>query len=152
MKIGDKSTLKRLLLIPFLFLLGLWHILIFADFTFPLLLPGFNPDFIRPVFNSLCHQIPEKMITAGDRASCVCARCSGIYAGIFIGALVCLIAAPYLKNSLEGLKKLFLIFSVIMLFDVIADDLSLYQYSHFFSFLTGIIWGQLVQMIIFVGI
>lgn len=39
-------------------------------------------------FHAVCHQIPERSFHVGGHALAVCARCTGIYAGFVLGALL----------------------------------------------------------------
>ena len=39
-------------------------------------------------FHAVCHQIPERSFHVGEHALAVCARCTGIYAGVVLGALL----------------------------------------------------------------
>ena len=49
------------------------------------LVAWFEWNWAREVFSHICHQKSDRCITVGGAALAVCARCLGIYMGIFLG-------------------------------------------------------------------
>jgi uncharacterized membrane protein len=43
---------------------------------------------VRIFFSPICHQIPERSFFINGHPLAVCARCTGIYAGFFLGLLI----------------------------------------------------------------
>lgn len=142
---------RKLLISLFLTLYTLWMLLIYSDFLIKPYYPGFSSDLFRIFTKSVCHSDPNKLITFSGSSTLVCSRCTGIYTGIYIASFLLLIFKPY-KFVREHYFRIFWIITLLMIFDVFADDLRLYQYSHIFSLCIGIMWGVTVQFIIFADI
>ncbi len=45
-------------------------------------------DVIRAFLGHLCHQLPERSLAAGSEPMWLCARCTGLYAGVLAAAVV----------------------------------------------------------------
>ena len=49
-------------------------------------------DDLSPLLNQVlgfyCHRMPERMLHCGEASSILCARCTGIYTGVFVGAVI----------------------------------------------------------------
>lgn len=74
----------------------------------------------------------------------VCARCTGIYFGAMITAILNL-----LPVSVSISKRLLFYSAIPMLVDVILIHLGVYQYNKVISFITGNIFGASVFIFIF---
>lgn len=127
----------------------IWLLIVFSDFFLPSILPGFQNNLFRMAAKSVCHASPDKLISDGSGSTLVCARCTGIYTGVFAAALTALILSSAIKIKSKYFRNAFWIVTSVMIFDVFADDFGLYRYSHFFSFIIGLLWGLIVQFIIF---
>ncbi len=74
----------------------------------------------------------------------VCARCSGIYFGAMIAALLNLLPVSV------TISKRFLFYAAIpMLIDIILFNSGVYEYNKVISFITGNIFGATVFIFIF---
>lgn len=90
------------------------------------------------MFGIICHQNPERSYFIREHQMPVCARCFGIYAGIFIGLLI----YPFFKktdNTVMPKIKYFILFSIPILFDGMSQILRLYPSPHYVRLITGIL-------------
>lgn len=121
------------------FLLMIWCAGIFIEWLVNLdghlliLLP-----FLRKTYSLVCHQEKLKLISYGTAETLTCARCTGIYVGLFIVSFAFLFYAPNLKLKI---KYLF-IAALPMLFDVALSTFKFYQYSRTIAFVTGYLLGS----------
>lgn len=100
--------------------------------------------FLQLVYSPVCHQQNAKTIELNGAKLLVCARCSGIYFGIFLFSIAALLFSPKVKNGLYLLISA----AVFMLFDVTSTTFGFYDYSKLLSFSTGFILG--VSLLIFI--
>ena len=98
---------------------------------------------INKIYSTVCHQENFKCISYEGHRMFVCARCTGIYFGAFIAAIVEL---RFIFPELP-LKLLFLS-STPLLLDVIFSTTGVYEYSQIFAFITGIIFGFVIYLFI----
>ncbi|MBS4033751.1 MAG: DUF2085 domain-containing protein [Ignavibacterium sp.] len=92
-------------------------------------------------YSTICHQSQIKSISCNNDFLFVCSRCLGIY----IGALVLSASLLFFKKKYFQLKLLPLIISIIPVFlDVMFVKISIYDYSHTISFITGLLFGSTV--------
>jgi uncharacterized membrane protein len=104
--------------------------------------------FMNKFYSLVCHQDPAKSFFINGYKLEVCARCTGIYFGGLLFAILSLfIPIPVLKN-----KKLLLTAIVPMLADVILYSIGVYSYSKSIAFITGFILGSVCILYIFVSI
>ena len=114
--------------------------------------PRFHPlgTMLYAFFSPLCHQIDSRSFHVFGEPLAVCARCSSIYFGFFLGAL----AYPAAGRILRGLRAgpLFLLSAVApMILDVLLEALGLYESSNVLHALTGAWFGVLLPFIIVPG-
>ncbi len=129
----------------FIFLLLFWSV----GFLFPVLSPSFTG---KPIVNQLlnynysivCHQSESSEITFGSKHFLVCARCTGIYVGALLIAIMMLFNVLKLNLSLLPL----FIFSAPLVIDAFAVRLNIYVYSKTIAFLTGLLFGAIVLIYI----
>lgn len=142
--LNDKILLRRLLLrLVIFFFAAIWFLGIISPcFNFDLT-NAFYP-FQNQIYSTVCHQNAQKSFSYNEFSFLVCARCTGIYAGALISALVIIF---YLKQFLFSTKYLIL-FSIPMLFDVILFNFGAYNYIHSLSAITGLLFGSTVFLYI----
>lgn len=99
----------------------------------------------KTLFSSLCHQLPEKSYHCNSMPLLVCARCTGIYAGLFFASLLFLLFA-----QIHSKKMLYLFFAALLLIiaDAALSTLNVYSYSKTIATLTGFFTGFTGMMII----
>ncbi|MCS7013525.1 MAG: DUF2085 domain-containing protein [Chloroherpetonaceae bacterium] len=89
------------------------------------------------VFHSVCHQIGERCFYIGEKPMALCVRCTGIYAGIAVGAWL---YAPHKKQRRRWLLGLLAACAVLGI-DVSAEAMGLYHNFKAWRFITGLFFG-----------
>lgn len=135
-----QSTL--LIRISFLSILAIWIIGFLATILFRIDNPVTNFLLIKS-YSNLCHQENEKCIVLINQLMLVCARCAGIYLGTFITGLISLF-----KKSNEISFNKVIIMSLPMFLDVFFSTIGIYKYSQTLAFITGLVFGSMIYMII----
>ena len=124
-----------------LVLLLLWVVGIFFELLLPVF-PAFAyiHPFLNLTYSHVCHQQPEKLISFEFGHSLTCARCTGIYLGSFVSAVLLL----FVKIKQNISYKLFSIAIVLILIDIIMYSIGVYHYSKIIALLTGMFLGSIV--------
>ena len=115
-------------------------------FLAPILFQAYNPVYqylLDRFYSTMCHQDAEKCILIKNESMLVCARCAGIYIGAFIRGLVSLIRKQF-KINLSTI----IIMALPLLADVFLTATGIYVYSQIRAFITGLIFGSMVYIII----
>lgn len=100
--------------------------------------------FQKQLFSTVCHQSAAKSFICNDLPFLVCARCTGIYAGALVSAVMLMI-----YNKLFILKTNYMmILSAPMLLDVILVNIGVYNYNKSLSAFTGFLFGSAVFLYI----
>jgi uncharacterized membrane protein len=89
---------------------------------------------VRAPFALLCHQIAERSVRIAGEPMSLCARCSGIFAGIFTGSLI---ALALRFRRIPG--ALAITFSIPLLIDGITQASGLRESFNGLRFATGIV-------------
>ena len=100
-------------------------------------LHAFYP-FLKISYGRVCHQAPFKSFSVNGWQFLVCARCTGIYLGAFLGML--LFTPPIAKYILSGYKY-FVAFSLLMLLDAVTNNFIFTEYNKTTAFLTGYLFS-----------
>lgn len=124
----------------FAFLIFLWIFLItLAPVAEAANLTGVsNP--IYKFFSYLCHQNSSRSFHFGENALAVCARCFGVYFGLFFGFVV----YPFLRpiEETDPLPRFWLFLALIpMAIDWLLGVFEIWENTHLSRFLTGAITG-----------
>lgn len=104
--------------------------------------------FVKKGFSLLCHQDEEKIINLYGIHSLVCARCTGIYLGMFLTSIY-IIFKPVTKT--RG-ASFFLILTLPMILDVVLVNLGFYNYSKYSAVITGLLFGSVVFVYFYNGL
>jgi len=94
---------------------------------------------LKKIYSSFCHQDQEKTIHLGEYFL-VCARCSGIYFGAALTALISIFI--FLNKEIHLNVRTGIILTLPMLCDVVLFNIGIYSYSITAAFTTGIIFGS----------
>lgn len=96
-------------------------------------------------YSPICHQFDSHSIHLFDHKLAVCARCSSIYFGFFIGGL----ALPLIKRyRVRSNIKLWIIASVPMVIDVALDMMGIHYATLLSRIYTGFVFGTAAAIIL----
>ncbi len=88
----------------------------------------------------ICHQIPARSYFLENQPFAVCARCFGIYFGLFVGFVLYPFLRPVEKN--ESFPRVWLFLAMIpMAIDWSLGYFEIWENTHLSRFLTGLILG-----------
>ncbi len=102
-------------------------------------------------FHYVCHQIPARSFYFEGHPLAVCARCTGIYAGVAAGVIV----YPLVRRvcRIETPRRLWLLLALVpMVIDFSLTFLSLWQNTHLSRFITGALFGATASLYIVPGL
>lgn len=140
---NDQISQQKLLRFGFLFFTAIWFLGIIS--------PCFNNDltnafypFQKQIYSTVCHQNINKSFNYNNVPFLVCARCTGIYTGALISALVIIF---YSKQFVFKTYYLIML-AAPMLLDVILLSFGVYNYIHSLSAITGLLFGSSVFLYI----
>jgi uncharacterized membrane protein len=112
------------------------------------------PAFAAPIykaFSLVCHQIPERSFHLGGHKFGVCSRCSGLYVGFAVAALVYPLARS-LKRT-DTASRLWLILAALPLgLDFALTYFSIWQNNHLSRFSTGALLSSVAVFYIMPGL
>jgi uncharacterized membrane protein len=129
--------------------IAFWLSGIFVEFIIPLFPPlAFVYPFLHGIYSNVCHQQSSKLIEYADYHTLVCARCTGIYLGGFISSFALL----FVKSIKITDSKIILLAALPMLIDVLLYSSGLYAYSKTIAFITGILFGSVGIVYIYLGL
>lgn len=111
--------------------------------------PGFDLitslyPFQKQLYSTVCHQNTNKSFICNGVPFLVCARCTGIYTGTIISALILM---GFSKNFVFKTKYL-IIMAAPLLLDVIFLTFNFYSYNKYLSSFTGLLFGSSVFLYI----
>jgi len=106
---------------------------------------------IEKIGFSVCHQLPAKSLNIGGIYLPICARCSGIYIGFFIAALILFIMFRKKESNLPPIYILVIL--CLFIFSTVVDGILSY-FGHFetnnnIRFITGFLCGSSIMAIIY---
>jgi uncharacterized membrane protein len=120
----------------------------------PLLLAGgheFLAQTIYQSFSRVCHQIPERSFHIAGHSFAVCARCTGLYAGVAAGVL----CYPLVRSllSTETPARLWLLIAAAPLaLDFSLGFFGIWSNTHLSRFVTGALLGAVSAFYIVPGL
>ena len=103
----------------------------------------FLSSILYKVYSPICHQLPERSFFIFNHKMAVCARCFGIYTGIFLALLI----YPLVKklDDFKTPNKIYLILSLTpMAIDGITQYIGLRESFNTLRFLTGFLAGFVI--------
>ncbi|WP_456471767.1 DUF2085 domain-containing protein [Methanocaldococcus sp.] len=103
----------------------------------------FLSSILYKVYSPICHQLPERSFFIFNHKMAVCARCFGIYTGIFLALLI----YPLVKrlDNFKTPNKIYLILSLTpMAIDRITQYIGLRESFNTLRFLTGFLAGFVI--------
>ena len=106
---------------------------------------------IYAAFSYLCHQIPERSFHLAGHKFAVCSRCTGLYAGLALAALVYPLARSL--NRVDTPSLLWLILAAFpMGIDFSLTYFGIWQNTHASRFVTGALLGSVAVFYIVPGL
>lgn len=95
---------------------------------------------VQSFFHAVCHQKPERSFWFDGHPWAVCVRCSGIYAGLMVGA--------FLRISTVFAKKVFLVILFLNVADIAMEMMRVHGNSSEFRFVFGLGLGVAVSALL----
>jgi uncharacterized membrane protein len=142
-----KATLPRALLA------AAWGLLGFLIFAAPFLLShafSRSASVLYFSFSFFCHQIPERSFILFGYPLAVCQRCLGLYAGLFLGAL--LGPHDYFHRSQAVRRRWILTAAFFLVLDALLPFIGLWTSSRLSRFSTGLFLGYLISLLLTRGV
>ena len=102
-------------------------------------------------FSHLCHQQPERSFFIAGQQFAVCARCTGIYAGLAAGA-ICYPLLASLRRTTPPDRKWLFIAALPLAFDFGLGFLGIWENTHSSRFLTGALLGSVAVFYVMPGL
>jgi uncharacterized membrane protein len=120
----------------------------------PFALAHGHPEFASPIykaFSFVCHQIPERSFHLSGRQFGVCSRCTGLYTGFAVAAVMYPLARS-LKNT-DTPSRVWLILAALPLaIDFALGYFSIWENTHLSRFLTGALLSSVAVFYIMPGL
>jgi uncharacterized membrane protein len=106
---------------------------------------------IYKIFSFVCHQIPERSFHLAGHQFAVCSRCTGLYAGFAIAALVYPLARSLTRTDTPS--RLWLMLATLpLLIDFALGYFSIWENTHLSRFLTGALLSSVAVFYIMPGL
>jgi len=113
-----------------------------------------HPEFaaaIYKTFSFVCHQISERSFHLAGYQFAVCSRCTGLYAGFAVAALVYPLARPLQRTDTPS--SIWLILATLpLVIDFALGYFSIWQNTHLTRFLTGALLSSVAVFYVMPGL
>jgi len=113
-----------------------------------------HPAFASPIykaFSFVCHQIPERSFHLAGHQFAVCSRCTGLYTGFAVAALVYPLARSLQRTDTPS--RVWLILATLpLLIDFALGYFSIWQNTQLSRFLTGALLSSVAVFYIMPGL
>jgi uncharacterized membrane protein len=106
--------------------------------------PVFGWVFPHAVLGMACHQEPARCLSVAGLPMALCARCTAIFAGLFICSALTFVSAPTRRLAL----RLLLFAGCLTALDVLAEWMGLYANAVMVRLVTGWLLGSAVALMI----
>lgn len=120
----------------------------------PLFQASGHPAFaltIYRVFSFVCHQIPERSFHLAGHQFAVCSRCTGLYSGFAVTALVYPLACS-LKQADAPRRRWLILAAVPLLIDFSLTYFGVWSNTHLTRFSTGALLGSVAVFYVVPGL
>jgi uncharacterized membrane protein len=102
-------------------------------------------------FSFVCHQIPERSFHLAGHQFGVCSRCTGLYAGFAVAALIYPLARSLKRNDTPS--RIWLVLATIpLIVDFALGYFSIWENTHLSRFLTGALLSSAAVFYILPGL
>jgi uncharacterized membrane protein len=106
---------------------------------------------IYKTFSYLCHQIPERSFHLAGHQFGVCSRCTGLYAGFAVAALIYPLARSLKRTDTPS--RLWLVLATLpLVIDFALGYFSIWENTHLSRFLTGALLSSVAVFYIMPGL
>ncbi len=106
---------------------------------------------IYKAFSFVCHQIPERSFHLAGHQFAVCSRCTGLYSGFAVAALVYPLARSLTRTDTP--RRLWLILAAVpLLIDFLLTYFGLWSNTHLSRFSTGALLGAVAVFYVMPGL
>jgi uncharacterized membrane protein len=102
-------------------------------------------------FSFVCHQIPDRSFHLDGHKFAVCSRCTGLYAGFAVAALIYPLARSLQRTDPPALRWLILA-TLPLVIDFALGYFSIWQNTHLSRFLTGALLSSVAVFYIMPGL
>jgi len=106
---------------------------------------------IYKAFSFVCHQIPERSFHLAGYKFAVCSRCTGLYSGFALAALIYPFVRSLRQTETPSIVWLFLA-AVPLVIDFSLGYFSIWQNNHASRFATGALLGSVAVFYILPGL
>ena len=107
-------------------------------------MPVFGWSFSHAVLGTACHQDPERCLPIAGLPMSLCARCSAIFSGLFLGSGLIFVSAPSRRLAL----RLLLFAASATALDVLAESAGLFNNLVSLRLVTGWVLGFAIILMI----
>jgi len=106
---------------------------------------------IYKTFGFLCHQIPDRSFHLAGHAFAVCSRCTGLYSGFAVAALLYPLARSMKRT--DAPRRIWLILATVpLVIDFALGYFAIWPNTHFSRFTTGALLGSVAVFYIMPGL
>jgi uncharacterized membrane protein len=106
---------------------------------------------IYKVFSFVCHQIPERSFHLAGHQFAVCSRCTGLYAGFAVAALIYPLTRALIRTDTPRRRWLILA-AVPLLIDFSLTYFGVWSNTHLTRFSTGALLGAVAVFYVMPGL
>jgi len=141
----------RLIYLVFLSAIIIWCSLILVAPLLAKFEHRFSAGLIYLFFSKICHQIPERSFFIFGKQLAVCSRCTGLYFGFLLGAI--LYPLIYKLNRIRILSRKYLFIAVIPItIDILIRIFQIAENTFTSRLITGLILGTTTIIFVVPGI
>jgi uncharacterized membrane protein len=102
-------------------------------------------------YAQICHQNPSRCFVLFGHPVAACGRCLGIYIGFLAGCLVYPLARSLFSARVPR-PRMFVLLSLPLGLDVLANMLHFWDFGNWFRFSTGVVWGFILPFYFLAGL
>ena len=113
-----------------------------------------HPQLAATIYNAfsfVCHQIPDRSFHLAGHAFAVCSRCTGLYSGFAVAALLYPLARSMKRT--DAPRRIWLILATVpLVIDFALGYFAIWPNTHFSRFTTGALLGSVAVFYIMPGL
>lgn len=105
---------------------------------------------VYSIYSPVCHQVPDRSLLCFGQPLAVCARCTGIYLGFWLGLALYPVLRGWRSISLPPARVFFIVSAPIVL-DTAANFLRFWNTTTAVRLATGVLWGTILPFYFVAG-